>query len=683
MKRALHILAIAAIISGAVFASSPLAAAESRYGRVLKSPAEREKLSALANMEESGSIDAEALEPLLSDREPLIRARCAEILGRIGDPSGVGYLASLIDDADNTVAATAVYSLGLIGGAEALEPLRRCLAEKGASLKQYALEALGRTGVKEASPIIEPWLRNFNSSVRAQAALALALTADSAAASNFEAVIQDPDFRVVWCAEYAMGRLGYRQGAERLTGLLAHENPEIRFRAIEALARLKFDDAVPFIARLVKDPDRWVAVKAAEALGRIGSKKGSPALEELLASKDDYLRTLSLNGLAVVGDRRHFDSVKPLLDDGSAMVRRAALGAATKTGGDGARPYLLAAVERGTRSEKSTALEMLGTIGKSEDLLLLVETLSSMDNAIVREGAAAGLGNWSKPAELAMPCGFENETGRKMTPIEALLEAANGDDWVVASISIEALGKVGPLDIVPDLIHIFDAHSSYNDGDRKLAVVEAIGSNARKIDAGRSARYALAEFFARAAKDADHRVAAAAASAAAKFGTELEAAPSGEWKRGVYPWSGPVLPLGERKILITTSRGDIEILLYGDEAPCAVKSILTLAENGFYDGLNFHRVVPGFVIQGGCPRGDGWGDAGYLLRNEVNMHRYERGTVGMADSGKDTAGSQFFITHTAQPHLNGRYVVVGKVTRGMQVVDAIEEGDAFNIKIIE
>jgi cyclophilin family peptidyl-prolyl cis-trans isomerase len=136
-------------------------------------------------------------------------------------------------------------------------------------------------------------------------------------------------------------------------------------------------------------------------------------------------------------------------------------------------------------------------------------------------------------------------------------------------------------------------------------------------------------------------------------------------------------------IRVSTSRGDFEILLYGDEAPGAVRSILALAKAGFYDGSAFHRVVPGFVIQGGCPRGDGWGDAGFLLRNEINMRRYERGTVGMADSGKDTAGSQFFVTHTPQPHLNGRYTIVGRVTMGIEVVDTIEEGDTFSIRVVE
>ena len=113
-----------------------------------------------------------------------------------------------------------------------------------------------------------------------------------------------------------------------------------------------------------------------------------------------------------------------------------------------------------------------------------------------------------------------------------------------------------------------------------------------------------------------------------------------------------------------------------------VKSVITLTNKGFYNGLTFHRVVPGFVIQGGCPRGDGWGDAGYFLRSEFNLHKYQRGTVGMAHSGKDTAGSQIFITQTAQYHLDGRYTIIGRVTKGMDIVDKIEAGDKFNISVI-
>jgi len=134
--------------------------------------------------------------------------------------------------------------------------------------------------------------------------------------------------------------------------------------------------------------------------------------------------------------------------------------------------------------------------------------------------------------------------------------------------------------------------------------------------------------------------------------------------------------------LIQTSRGDIEIELIFETAPLTVLNFIDLAKQGFYDGLIFHRVVPNFVIQGGCPRADGWGGPSYFIRCEYSDVPFERGTVGIATSGRDTGGSQFFITHSPQPHLDGRYTVFGQVLSGMDVVDQIVVGDLIQKIII-
>ena len=107
----------------------------------------------------------------------------------------------------------------------------------------------------------------------------------------------------------------------------------------------------------------------------------------------------------------------------------------------------------------------------------------------------------------------------------------------------------------------------------------------------------------------------------------------------------------------------------------AVLNFVKLASQGFYDGLRVHRVVPNFVAQAGCSRGDGWGGPGYTIRCEINPVPYARGAVGMALAGKDTGGSQFFICHTAQRHLDGVHTVFGQVTKGMDVVNAIKDND--------
>jgi cyclophilin family peptidyl-prolyl cis-trans isomerase len=121
-----------------------------------------------------------------------------------------------------------------------------------------------------------------------------------------------------------------------------------------------------------------------------------------------------------------------------------------------------------------------------------------------------------------------------------------------------------------------------------------------------------------------------------------------------------------------TSEGDISIELFDDAAPETVANFRKLAEDGFYDGLTFHRVIPDFMIQGGCPEGTGTGGPGYMFDDEFNDHKVVRGALAMANAGPNTNGSQFFIvTAEACPHLDGKHTVFGQVTDGMDVVDAI------------
>jgi cyclophilin family peptidyl-prolyl cis-trans isomerase len=130
------------------------------------------------------------------------------------------------------------------------------------------------------------------------------------------------------------------------------------------------------------------------------------------------------------------------------------------------------------------------------------------------------------------------------------------------------------------------------------------------------------------------------------------------------------------KATIHTSMGDIELELFAEDAPKTVDNFSKLAGDGFYDGLVFHRVIPDFMIQGGCPRGDGTGDAGYKFEDEFNDHPIVRGTLAMANAGPNTNGSQFFIvTADATPWLDGKHTAFGQVTAGQDVVDAISGVD--------
>ncbi|MDQ2701506.1 MAG: peptidylprolyl isomerase [Pseudomonadota bacterium] len=136
--------------------------------------------------------------------------------------------------------------------------------------------------------------------------------------------------------------------------------------------------------------------------------------------------------------------------------------------------------------------------------------------------------------------------------------------------------------------------------------------------------------------------------------------------------------------LFETDRGPIKVELYPDKAPLTVANFVNLAKRGFYDGLNFHRVIPDFMIQGGCPEGSGRGGPGYKFEDETgNGVAHDRGVLSMANAGPNTNGSQFFITHIATPWLDGKHTVFGKVVEGLEAVDKVQQGDHIRSVRIE
>ncbi len=147
-----------------------------------------------------------------------------------------------------------------------------------------------------------------------------------------------------------------------------------------------------------------------------------------------------------------------------------------------------------------------------------------------------------------------------------------------------------------------------------------------------------------------------------------------EWK------TPPAMQIDAKKnytVTMTTNKGDIVIELYPQYAPKTVNNFVFLIGEGFYDGVTFHRVIDNFMIQGGDPTGTGRGGPGYRFEDELkgNPLKHETGVLSMANAGPNTNGSQFFITHSPQPHLDGRHTVFGKVTSGMNVVNSIRSGD--------
>ena len=211
--------------------------------------------------------------------------------------------------------------------------------------------------------------------------------------------------------------------------------------------------------------------------------------------------------------------------------------------------------------------------------------------------------------------------------------------------------------------------------DARLAGVRALAARALAVPGDHEAAVQILEGL---SEDADFLVRRESAAALERLGRPRpEIGPVATGRTG--PVYAQILSQTERVrfVEVTTVRGAFRMRLDCPQAPLTCLSFLQLAGQGYFDGLRFHRVVPDFVVQTGDPRGDGWGGPGFALRDEVNRLRFGRGAVGMALSGPDTGGSQFFIALSPQPHLDGGYTVFGQVMGDDSVLDRIRQEDGL------
>jgi cyclophilin family peptidyl-prolyl cis-trans isomerase len=392
----------------------------------------------------------------------------------------------------------------------------------------------------------------------------------------------------------------------------------------------------------------------------------------LVARLEDPVHHVREVAASALGEIGHPDASEPLLvasADSVVGVRRAAVAAIARLLGEDAVPSLTTRLADPSPVVAATAVSALAEVAGRDAYEILVEA-SESGETLVATAAAAALGTLGEPAAIG--------------PLVDLLEAR---DWVVAATAAEALMQLGDEAAEAALLASLERWRGFEENRVRSVALAALGD----LGGGRSL-----EAITRALLDPDPRVRSAAAAAADSMvsrGIDLDPelretlTISRERDSGPQPLGDPPgeFPLTgeprERRARIITWRGVIEIELLPALAPMAVASFVRLARSGFYDGAVFHRVVPNFVIQGGCPRHDGYGGPGYSLRGEVSPEPYGVGTVGMADAGMDTGGSQFFITHSPVPRLDGRYTVFARVVAGMATVDRIQQGDVFRVEI--
>lgn len=653
------------------------------------SAADVDALRRIHGFEDRRSPGGEALAGFLKDRDAETRAAAARALGRIGSESALPALLAALEDGDSDVRREAVFALGLIGDAGARDGVRRIAGSNApVLLRGEAIRTLGRLKGEGAAEAVIPFLADPVPALRADAAVALAATGDSVAAVNLKPLLADADAAVRANAAWAAGRLKARDLAEPIRALLADPSPDVRLAASKAVGDVEDAGAVPALEKALGDPDWRVRANVATALGRTKSVDAVAALA--LLAKDEIVHVRAAVAAALETVPYHFkrdDVAFALLKDPEPEVRGAVLA--------------MFAVGQEERPE-SIQEHFLACGDKSP--YVVRRAYESFAEASRRMPDGLPLGSWRGGVSFYMNGRLKNEAAPLPERVDAaydlgawdaanpwprptLLTSLSTVHWAVTAAAVRALGEMNPSDpeqkaqhlretpkILAGVLH--DDPEARKQPDLRSAIAEALGHFDHE-----DAKTTLLEL----TKDADGYVREEAAKSLEKLGEPRpEIAPRGELPGAPVPLDDDFIKsrAGRYSAVITTGRGAIEIELLHRDAPYTVQNFVKLAESGFYDGLTFHRVVPNFVAQGGCPIGNGWGNPGYSIRCEYSPLRFERGMVGMAHAGKDTGGCQFFVTHSPQPHLDGRYTIFGKVTQGMDVVDALRIEDTIeSVKI--
>jgi cyclophilin family peptidyl-prolyl cis-trans isomerase/HEAT repeat protein len=586
---------------------------------------------------------------LMNDEETEVRQMAAFALGLAGDPIAVDRLVAALADSEPNVRGRAAEALGRIGDPRAAGDVARFVL-KAAPRAEGAITVRGDDPGNPDDPWVELRL----------GLLALTALEDPAAAA--QALLADGRPRFDWwVAAWAAMRL--EQPALAPVLLLAARSDDPRSRALGArgLGALKEASAFDLLASLTGDSNELVAFEALRALGALGDERGREVAAQLLRSPSDLLRRQALLTIAALpAESRLRARIVPLIGDPSPWIRAAALAALARTDRDNFALILSGMDPDPVWWVRATLARSLGELGDDMSVGIL--------HAMLQDEDAAAL-----PAVLGAL-----RQARGADSVDTLVRQLQSPSLGVRVAAAENLKELGAKGLSGPLLEAWRVGLGEGEPEGRLAVVATL-----ETQADEAALAALGEI---AADDPSRAVRSRAAAALRTLGAAEVPDPGPEdvdrpvldYRAAMAPhYPLPGVSLFTPRAFLATRYGVIEIHLDVVEAPLTSLSFVRLAQRGFYDGLTFHRVEPGFVIQGGDPSGDGYGGPGFALRCEVTRQPFARGSVGMAHAGRDTGGSQFFVALSPQPNLDGRYTRFGSVVSGQEILDLIRPGDVI------
>ena len=614
---------------------------------------------------------------LLTDPEGRVRRRAALAVGHVGLVEGVEPVAALLADPDVEVRQMAAFALGLIGHASARAALIKALDDPEPIVQGRAAEALGQIGNKADADLvsgivrrqtaagalngIEPDDVGYPLSAPAEAArLGIYALVRLGSYDALAAAVLDGSGQPIsrwWPVAYSLGRINDPRAAPVLLTLLRTPGRYTAAFSARGLAVLKAPQAGAALRQVFEDRGRVhaaVVFQAVRGLAAVGDATVIPVLVKVVADRtaDPNLRLEAATTIAALAGADNSELLIELLTDPLPGIRAAALRALARVDPDVFIATLAGLEPDADWSVRVAEAAALGTLPAERSQPRLMALLEDRDQRIV-PAAIEALAK-SKPAGLE----------------KILLEKLQADDFAVRAAAAAALGDLKLTSAVPALIEAYKIATVDVTYGARDAILTAI--NTIEPATGR-------QMLQQALADKDWALRMRAATLLRQQGSTdvdsaIRPAPS-DVEINDKRFLAMANPQYSPHAFIETDKGTIEIELAVLDAPLTVENFVTLARKGYFNGLTVHRVVPDFVVQDGDPRGDGEGGPGYTIRDELNMRPYLRGTVGMALAGKDTGGSQFFITHAPQPHLDARYTVFGHVVNGMDVVDRIAVGD--------
>jgi cyclophilin family peptidyl-prolyl cis-trans isomerase/HEAT repeat protein len=657
---------------------------------------------------------------LLANQSPVVRKRAALAAGRIGDEGAVRSLTYVLErDTDTSVRAMAAFALGEIEAESGANPLITVLKNTNApvEIRARAIEALGKIAAalpreQEArqrelgSAILDALKYELIRPVRGLPDTSVSLLGLTAALRSrppdagptIAKFLDNPNSRVRADAANALARLRLKDGLEQLRKLASNIDPIVRANALRVLGIAEDKPSYEtLLAHAVDDRDSRVRVNAIRALAALKDpraagpllKRGqsisqlnevleiATTLGRLLAQKDDqaavaWLRKLneSLNHTAPEVDLA-FVRIAPatyLADFGSGdqarrkvqetilLNWRAAAGIANGLGEIAALPASVTNKSQLAATAENLLRAMLDYRNSGLNINTLVAVHSEYAIPDVLRALAA-----FKPQDLASVARAQ----------------FNESDVIIRSTAADLLGDL-PLSDENTRALVAAWPQAANDtlNDAALSILDALGKQ-KSAAANVQIKEALKSGDALVRRRA---VTILKTNGAGDFSSQIGTVHT---RNTVADYTRALARVGKNvRAVVTTSKGSFTIELLPEAAPLTVDNFVQLAQRDYFRNVTIHRVVPNFVIQDGDPRGDGNGGPGYTIRCEINEVPYDRAAVGMALSGKDTGGSQWFVTHSPQPHLDGGYTVFGRVVAGMDVVDKIVRGDVIQSVVI-